>query len=131
MKFKLTRLLAMSAVAATTALTGALATRNASVEDALQATKNTLRTLRDKGVTGEECADAKSDVLGSFARRMDGSGAVASLLLSMQIYHLGEDYIAKRERYFNGVKCNDINSLAAQMLDPDRFLFAVVGGGTP
>ena len=109
-------------------LSGALATRNARVEEALAATRETFNHLRDKGVTEQECADAKSDVLGSFARRMDGNGAVASLLLSMQIHHLGEDYIQKRDGYFNAVKCQSLDALAKELLDPARFLFVAVGG---
>lgn len=112
----------------TALISGALATRNASVDEAVAAVKSVLSALHDKGVTTEECADAKSYVLGSFARKLDSSGSVANLLLSMQIHKLGEDYISEREALFSKVSCADINAVATELLNPSRFVFAIVGG---
>ncbi len=112
----------------TALISGALATRNASVDEAVAAVKSVLSALHDKGVTTEECADAKSYVLGSFARKLDSSGSVANLLLSMQIHKLGEDYISEREALFSKVSCADMNAVATELLNPSRFVFAIVGG---
>ena len=109
-------------------IAGSLATRNATADEAITQVKAVLADLHDKGVTTDECNDAKSYVQGAFARQLDSSSAVANLLLSMQIHHLGEDYIEKRAALFGKVSCSDINSLAAELLVPSRFLFAVVGG---
>jgi zinc protease len=59
---------------------------------------------------------------------MADTGALAALLLTMQIYGLGEDYIEKRQEYFGAVSCGDINRAAKNLLDPARFLFVAVGG---
>ncbi len=107
---------------------GSMATRNASADEALEEVKKVLGELHDHGVTTEECADAKGYVLGAFARQLDSSRSVTNLLMSMQIHHLGEDYVTKREQLFTKVSCADINALAAELLAPSRFLFAVVGG---
>ena len=109
-------------------LSGSLATRNSTADTALAEVKSVLQTMHDKGVTPEECDDAKSYVLGHFPLQLDGSNAVAEMLLMMQIQHLGKHYIADRVHYFKDISCNDVNSLAADMLSPDKFLFAIVGG---
>jgi zinc protease len=110
------------------AISGSLATRNASAEEALAAVKDVLQKLRDKGATTEECADAKSYAIGSFARKLDGSSAITNMLLTMQIYRLGEDYIENREALFGKVSCAEVNAVVEQLLDPAQFVFAIVGG---
>lgn len=109
-------------------LIGSLATRNASAEDALAAVKQVLSDLHENGVTSEECADAKSYAIGSYARKLDSSSSVSQMLLTMQIHKLGEDYLEKRESLFKNVSCADINSVAQEILNPANFLFVVVGG---
>lgn len=109
-------------------ITGGLATRNASVDDALAEVKKVLNDMHLKGVTTAECADAKSYVIGSYARRLDSTSAVSEMLLAMRIHKLGADYIEKREGLFKGVSCGDINAAASELLNPARFVFAIVGG---
>jgi len=109
-------------------ITGSFATRNASAAEAIAAVKSVLSDMQQRGLTMQECEDARTYVLGSQMLRLDSSEDVASTLLSMQIYGLGEDYLDKREDYINGVSCDDVNALARELLDPSRFLFATVGG---
>jgi zinc protease len=112
----------------TSLITGQLSTRNANATDAMNAVKNVLETLQHKGVTTQECTDAKSYVTGSFARQLDSNSSVSNLLLMMQIHGLGENYIKERNALFNDVSCADINSIAEEFLSPSRFIFSVVGG---
>jgi zinc protease len=114
----------------TSLLTGALATRNSQADAALAEVKNVLTALHDKGVTSQECADAKSYVLGALPLQLDSSTSVANTLLMMQIDHLGSDYLEERAELFKKVSCADINALAAELLQPQRFLIALVGGTT-
>lgn len=112
----------------TSLIGGALATRNASAEDALDGVKSVLEELHTKGVTTQECKDAKSYVTGAFARRLDSNNSVSELLMTMQIHKLGEDYVQERDALFEQVSCDEINAVAEELLNPARFLFAVVGG---
>ena len=109
-------------------LVGSLATRNATADEAITQVKVVLADMHDHGVTTEECNDAKSYVLGAFTRQLDSSGAVSNLILAMQIHHLGDNYIEKRDALFRNVSCADINAVAADVLSPSHFLFSVVGG---
>lgn len=109
-------------------ISGALATRNASAEEAITQVKAVLDKMHKTGVTTQECDDAKSHVIGAFARQLDGSSSVTNMLMVMQIHKLGADYIEKRAELFGNVSCGDINAVASEILNPANFLFAVVGG---
>lgn len=110
-----------------TLLRGSLASRADQAGAAQQAVKDTLDALRTRGVTTQECEDARTHVLGAFPLQLDGSRAVAGILLKMRIYGLGEDYMTQRAEKFAAVACNDLNVLAREFLDPSRFIFAVAG----
>lgn len=107
---------------------GTLATRNNSADAAVAEARAVLQAMHDKGVTTEECADAKSYAVGAFALQLDSSSKVAEILMTMQRYGLGEDYLEKREKLFTRVSCAEVNAVAEELLSPARFLFAVVGG---
>ena len=109
-------------------ITGSFATRNASAAEGISAAKTVLKDIYDRGLTMQECEDARTYVLNSQMLRLDSSEDVATMLLWMQIYKLGQDYLDKREDYINGVTCADVNGLARELLDPTRFTFATVGG---
>lgn len=110
-----------------TLLRGSLASRADQAGAAEAAVKDTLNALRLRGVTTQECEDARTHVLGAFPLQLDGSQAVASTLLMMRIYGLGEDYIQERQKRFAAVPCSELNLLAKEFLDPARFIFSVAG----
>jgi zinc protease len=109
-------------------ISGTLATKNATADEAMAEVKAVLRSLYEKGVTTEECADAKSYVIGAFTRQLDSSSSLSNLLLAMQVHGLGEHYITERASLFKKVSCGDVNALAAKLLNPANFLFVAVGG---
>lgn len=106
---------------------GSLATRADQVDKAVAETKRILNDLRTRGVSDEECEDARSFVIGSFARQLDNTSSVAAVLLSMQIFGLGRDYLDERDAKFEAVRCSEVNRLAADLLKPERFLFVTAG----
>ncbi len=109
-------------------LAGQLATRNSKADKALEAVQEVFANLRKTGVTPEECADAKSYVIDHFPLQLDRTSNLSMILYTMQHYQLGKDYLTARVDRFSRVSCEDINQLAREMLVPEKFLFAVVGG---
>jgi zinc protease len=107
---------------------GSLSTRNETRDEAIAQVKEVFGNVYVNGVSTQECKDAKTYVQGHFPLQLDNTSNVASMLLSMQIYNLGQDYIEKRQEYFDAVSCSDINRAAKTLLDPSRFLFVSVGG---
>jgi len=108
-------------------LRGNLATRTERTQESIEAVKTILSDLRTRGVTTQECEDARLHVLGAFPLQLDGSQNIANTLLMMRMYHLGEDYIDERAKKFNAVSCTDLNTLAKEFLAPERFLFVTAG----
>jgi len=109
-------------------VSGNLSTRNETRDEAVSKVKEVLGDIYTNGVTTQECEDAKTYVKGNFPLQLDSSTNVANMLLSMQIFDLGIDYMKKRQGYFDAVSCSDINRAAKSLLDPTRFLFVSVGG---
>jgi zinc protease len=109
-------------------LVGYAATRNDQVDDVKQRIRDTITELRLKGATTEECADAKTFVIGSLPIQLDSTGAMASMLQMMQRFDLSEDYLETRAATFDAISCQDINEEARNLLDPEALVFAVVGG---
>jgi zinc protease len=111
-------------------LRGALATRTETATQAGDAVRALLREMATRGVTTQECDDARTHVLGAFPLQLDGSRNMATMLLVMRMYGLGEDYIETRQEKFASVTCAEVNALAKEFLVPERFLF-VTAGRTP
>lgn len=107
--------------------TGSVATANARVGQSLDLIKQEMRRMAEGGVTAEELANAKTYITGSFALNFASSGAIASLLLSVQLDKLGRDYFDRRNALIEKVTAEDIQRVAKRLLDPDTYTIVVVG----
>jgi zinc protease len=109
-------------------LSGNLSTRNATRDEAIEKVKEVFGDIYVNGITTRECDDARTYIKGNFPLQLDSSTKIASMLMSMQIFNLGKDYIEKRQGYFDAASCSDVNRAGKTLLDPSRFLFVSVGG---
>ncbi|MBE3640123.1 M16 family metallopeptidase [Mangrovicoccus algicola] len=108
-------------------LAGGMATANASVGESIRLVREEWRKMRDAGVTEDELARAKTYLTGAYPLRFDGNGQIASILLSMQMDGMAPDYIDTRNDRVEAVTLQDVQRVAARLLDPDRLSFVVVG----
>lgn len=108
-------------------ISGSAGTKNERVAESLNLIKSEWSRMRDGGVTTEELERAKSYLTGSFPLRLSSTNAIARMLVSIQYYGLGIDYIDKRASYINAVSRDRIANLARKLLDPDKLTFVVVG----
>jgi zinc protease len=108
-------------------LIGQLASRHATTNEAIDATKKLLDDMRQRGVTTQECEDARSNLIGSYLLKLDGSRDIAEALLMMRVNDLGTDYFEDRVKKFSAVKCSDVNTVARELLAPPRFFFVTAG----
>jgi zinc protease len=106
---------------------GSLATANARVGQSIDLFKQELMRLAESGVTAEELANAKTNVIGSFALNFSSSGSIASLLLGAQLDRLGRDYFDRRNALIEKVTAEDIKRVAKHLLDPKDYIIVVVG----
>lgn len=106
---------------------GSVATRNDAVAESIRLIKGEMARLRDEGLSDEDLRRAKSYLTGSFPLRLDSSGAVAGMLVSIQYHGLGADFIDRYASLINAVTPADIRRVAKRLLDPDRLIIVVTG----
>jgi zinc protease len=105
---------------------GSTATRADSADETVSLIRKEVRNLAENGPTADELAAAKSYLNSSFVLNLDTSAKVASLLLQLQLDHLGIDYIAKRKQAIASVTLDDAKRVAKRLFGGDM-LFTVVG----
>lgn len=108
-------------------LLGGVGTKNAKVAESLKLVREQLRRVRDKGITAEELADAKTYLNGSFPLRLSSNASIARLLVTMQVDHLGIDYLDRRADLINAVTLDDVHRVAKRLLKPDKLIVVIVG----
>jgi len=104
-----------------------LETKNASAGEAVSLVLTEMERMRAQPVTGQELADARSYLIGSFPRRMDSMAKRAGLLGYVECYGLGLDYPWRYPELIQHLTPADIQRVAEKYLHPDRYLLVVVG----
>ncbi len=94
---------------------------------ALATLRATLKDFAENGPTDEELADAKQYLTGSFVLNLDSNADIANYLISMQLHHLGRDYLDKRNGLIEAVRKEDVKAMAKKLIDPDKLLVVMVG----
>jgi zinc protease len=106
---------------------GGVATANARVAESLKLIREEWRRMAEHGATKEELASTKTYINGSFPLRLDSTRRIAGILLSVQINHLGIDYLNRRAGLINKVTSDDIKRVAKRLLKADNLTVVVVG----
>ena len=106
---------------------GQFSSDNNRIAEAIDVVKDEWRRLAEDGLTEKELADAKLFLTGAYPLRFDGNGRIANIMVGMQIDDLGLDYIPTRNDKIRAVTLEEINAVAARLLDPDELRFVVVG----
>ncbi len=106
---------------------GSVASANDRISDAIEVIRDEWRRAATEGVTEKELQDAKTYLTGAYPLRFDGNARIAGIMVGMQMQDLPIDYIATRNDKVNAVTLEDVNRVAAELLDPDGLHFLVVG----
>ena len=109
------------------AWTGSGQTKNESVGDFINGLKAEMTKMAEGGMTAEELADAKAYLTGSYPLAFDSNAKIAGQMMSVRQDELGVDYFDRRNAMVDAVTLDQVNALAAEYLQPDRFSFVVVG----
>jgi zinc protease len=102
-------------------------TKNESVGEFVEALMAETALIAEEGVTAEELADAKAYLTGSYPLAFDSNAKIASQMMSVRQDDLGVDYFDRRNALIEAVTLEDVNRVAAEFLQPERFSIIVVG----
>jgi zinc protease len=108
---------------------GSTATRADRADETVGLIQQDIHRLADNGPTADELAKAKAYLESSFVLALDTSPKIASLLVQLQLDHLGIDYIDKRKQKIQSVTLYDARRVAKRLLG-HGLLFTVVGQPT-
>ncbi len=106
---------------------GSVSSANDRIAQATTVVRDEWRRAATEGVTQKELDDAKTYLTGAYPLRFDGNARIAGIMVGMQMEGLPIDYIATRNDKVNAVTLDEVNRVAAEMLDPDGLHFVVVG----
>lgn len=106
---------------------GGVATRNDAIGQSLSLIGAEWRKMKEKGVTQEELDNAKSYLTGAFPLRFTSLGNLSGMLVGMQKENLGMDFLDRRNSFVDAVTLDDVNRVAAKLMDPENVTITVVG----
>ena len=107
-----------------------LASENDKMAEAIDVIRAEWSRMATDGVTAEELDAAKKYLTGSYVLRFDSNEAIASALAGLQYGELPINYINTRNDEVNALTVEDINRVAARLLQPDALQIVVVGQPT-
>lgn len=108
---------------------GGFGTRNEQASETLRVTMDTLRATRAGQISQAEVDEAKSYITGAFPLALSSNDGIAAMLLMMQRFRLGKDYLAERNDLMEAVTREDVLRVAKRLIAPHQL--TVVGVGDP
>jgi zinc protease len=95
------------------------------VERAIQGVIDEVKRLRSEPVSADELDDGKRYLTGVLPLALESNDGIASLLLSIEHFDLGLDYLDRYPAIVEAVSAQDIQNVAQANLDPERLQVAV------
>jgi zinc protease len=104
-----------------------LQTRLDGVGEAVRLTKEEMTRMVRETVTPRELDLAKSYLIGSYPLRLDTSGKMAGLLVTVEEHQLGLDWPERFKAGISRVTAADVRRVAATYMEPATFSSVTVG----
>jgi zinc protease len=102
-------------------------TRTEATNQAIQSVLAEIKNIRESPVSDQELSEAKSFLIGSFPLRLDSTAKLAHVLAQVEFYGLGFEYFSQYPKWIERVTKEDVQRVAKQYLDPQRYALVVVG----
>jgi zinc protease len=102
-------------------------TRTEATNQAIQSVLTEVKKIREDPVSDQELAEAKSFLMGSFPLRLDTTAKLAQVLAQVEFYGLGFEYFSQYPKWIERVTKEDVQRVAKQYLNPQRYALVVVG----
>jgi zinc protease len=97
------------------------------IDRALGGIHEELEKLLAEGVTEEERSDAVAYLTGSLAIGLEANSGIAGMLLAIERYKLGLDYVARYPSIIGAVTLDQIKAAVRRFLLTDRYVVGIAG----
>jgi zinc protease len=101
-------------------------TRNDAAQTVIDEVLRQIESIRTDGITAEELEGAKAFMTGSFPRRVDSMGKIASFLAIVEFYGLGLTYPEDYPKLINAITLEDIKRVANTHLSLENYTLVIV-----
>jgi len=99
----------------------------ANVEQAIDSIRSEIRRLCQEPVGQEELDDNKAFITGSLPLSLETNSGVANVLVRMERYGLGLDYLERYTDLIGSISAERVQVAAQRWLDPDAYAVAIAG----
>jgi len=99
----------------------------ANVDKAIPLIQAEIKRMIETKVTPTELKDNKSYMIGSMPIGLETNDGVAGILLDMELYGLGLDYLVNYPDRINAINAASVQAAAQKYLDAENFALAVAG----
>lgn len=110
---------------------GSFQASNEKVAEAVDVLRAQWAALAAGNITQAELDAAKTYSIGAYPLRWDGNGAIAGILVGMQINGFAIDYPKTRNDLVRNLTLQDVNRVARRLLSPEQLQITVVGQPNP
>lgn len=104
-----------------------LQTKREQTDEALKVVRETLQKFVDNGATAKELKDAKDNLIGGFALRLDSNAKVMDYLSIIGFYNLPLNFLDDYTKQVNKVTLAQIKDAFARRIHPDKMVTVIVG----
>lgn len=97
------------------------------VDQAVDSILNEFERLGNEPVSDEELSDSIANMTGTLPLRLETNDGVASILLNMEWFGLGLDYLQTYQERISAITKEDVQRVAAQYLRTDSYTLVTAG----
>ncbi|MXX24013.1 MAG: insulinase family protein, partial [Caldilineaceae bacterium SB0668_bin_21] len=97
------------------------------VDQAIDSILHEFERLGQEPVTDEELSDSIANMTGTLPLRLETNDGVASILLNMEWFGLGLDYLQTYQDRIRSITKEDVQRVAAQYLRTDAYTLVTAG----
>jgi zinc protease len=98
-----------------------------SVEQAIESIRDEIRRMCEEPVSEAELQDTQAFITGSLPLRLETNEGVSRVLLDIERYDLGLDYLQRYADLINGITRQEVQEVAQRWLDPEAYAVAIAG----
>ena len=97
------------------------------IEQAIASILAEIQRIQTEPVTAEELADSKAYRTGSLPVSLETNSGLASVIIDMELYHLGLNYLQRFPDLINAITIEQVQAAAQKYLSSDQIGIAVAG----